>query len=69
MPAPSLIVTNARIYTSDSSAPWAEGLAVASDGTIAAVGSTAEIEKLEGSETQRLDAAGGFVMPGEFSCE
>ncbi len=62
-PRTSLAVVNARIWTGDARRPWAEALAVAGD-RIAAVGSSAEIRKLTGADTQIIDARGRLVLPG-----
>ena len=58
-----LIVTDARVWTADSARPWAEALAVKGDRLIA-VGTRAQVEALAGSGTERMDAGGGFVVPG-----
>jgi len=54
---PALIVTNARIATGDPRRPWATALAV-DGGTLAAVGSAAEILKLAGPSTRIVNLAG-----------
>lgn len=61
--SPDLIVTNARIYTCDSSSPWAEALAV-SDGMITAVGTALEVGALATAATEVVDADGRMLMPG-----
>jgi predicted amidohydrolase YtcJ len=58
-----LIVTNARVITMDNERPTAEAVAI-KDGLIAAVGSSAEITRLQGAGTRIVDAAGGSVVPG-----
>lgn len=60
-PAATLAIVNARVWTADSTRPWAEAIAVNGD-TIVAVGSSAEIRKL-GAE-RVVDAKGGMVTPG-----
>ncbi|NUQ10707.1 MAG: amidohydrolase [Gemmatimonadaceae bacterium] len=60
-PAPSLAIVNARVWTGDSTRPWADAVAISGD-TILAVGSSAEIRKL-GAE-RVIDARGGMVAPG-----
>ena len=63
-PAPAdLIVTNARIYTSDVNRPVAEALAVRS-GRIAFVGSNRGALALGGPRTERLDLTGKTVIAG-----
>jgi len=58
-----LIVTNARIYTSDVNRPVAEALAVR-DGLIAFVGSNRGALALAGPKTERLDLSGKTVITG-----
>ena len=58
---PDLAVVNARVWTGDDSAPWAEGIAVRGD-RITTVGDLAAIEGLGASRV--VDAAGGMVVPG-----
>jgi len=58
-----LIVTNARIYTSDVNRPVAEALAV-KGGRIAFVGSNRGALALAGPRTERLDLAGKTVIAG-----
>src|SRR5687768_13501180 len=57
----SLAIVNARVWTADSTRPWAEAVAVNGD-TIVGVGSSAEIRKL--GATRVVDAKGGMVTPG-----
>ena len=61
--APTVILTGGRVFTSDPDRPWAEAVAVRGD-RIAAVGKSAEIEKLAGPKTRRIDLAGRVVVPG-----
>ncbi|MCB0492377.1 MAG: amidohydrolase [Cyclobacteriaceae bacterium] len=58
-----LIVTNAKIYTVDEANPIAEAIAVL-DGKIVALGTSAEIEKMKGNQTEVIDAGGKLVLPG-----
>jgi predicted amidohydrolase YtcJ len=58
-----LVVTNARIYTSDVNRPVAEALAVRA-GRIAFVGSTRGALALAGPRTERLDLGGRTVITG-----
>ena len=62
-PPADLIVTNAAVYTVNPRQPRAEAVAVRG-GTIAAVGSAAEIAALRGAATQVIDAGGRLVLPG-----
>ncbi|MGH7561998.1 MAG: amidohydrolase [Gemmatimonadales bacterium] len=52
-----------RVWTGDSARPWAQAVAVRGD-TLVAVGDSAEIARLVGGGTTRLDASGGVVVPG-----
>lgn len=58
-----LVLLNGRVYTVDPSRPWAEAVAIAGD-RILAVGTTAEVARLAGPATRRIDLAGAFVSPG-----
>jgi predicted amidohydrolase YtcJ len=59
----TLILTNGRVWTGDSARPRAEAVA-AVDGRIVAVGSSADIARWAGPETQTIDLAGKLVVPG-----
>ena len=61
-PRPTLAVINARVWTGVSARPWAEALAVDSEGHIAAVGTTNAIARL--AATTVVDAHGQMVVPG-----
>lgn len=52
-----------NIYTMDPARPWAEAVAVR-QGTLVAVGTTAEIRRFSGPQTRVHDLRGGFVLPG-----
>ena len=58
-----LIFVNGNIYTVNPEQPRAEAIAV-KNGRIVAVGDNAEIEKWRAAETEVIDLAGQFVMPG-----
>ena len=58
-----LIVYNAKLYTADSSASFAEAVAVRGN-TVFRVGSNREIKRLTQPQTVVLDAHGGAVLPG-----
>ena len=60
-PAATLAIVNARVWTGDSTRPWADAIAVSGD-TILVVGSSAEVRKLGASRV--VDAKGGMVTPG-----
>jgi predicted amidohydrolase YtcJ len=55
-------IVNGRVWTGDSTRPWAEAIAVEGD-RIAAVGSTADIRAMTGGSGE-IDARGGLVAPG-----
>ena len=57
------IFTNARIYTLNSSQPWAESIAV-KDGRILAVGTAAEVDTHRGNMSELVDVEGRMLMPG-----
>jgi hypothetical protein len=61
--APDLIVTNARVLTSDPALPRAEAFAV-KDGRFVAVGSTADVRNLATARTVQIDAAGATITAG-----
>jgi predicted amidohydrolase YtcJ len=58
----SLAVVNARVWTGDRAAPWAEALAVSGE-RLAAVGTNADIRRLASAVTP-IDAGGRLVLPG-----
>ncbi|MDT8429065.1 MAG: amidohydrolase [Pseudomonadales bacterium] len=64
---PDLIVVNAKVYTVDAGLPRAEAFAVTAD-KFTAVGSTADIRNLAGTNTQVFDAQGMTVVPGFIDC-
>ncbi len=61
--AADLVLLNGKIATVDDENPEAEALA-ARDGVIVAVGSTAEIERYAGPETETIDLGGRLAVPG-----
>ncbi|MHB1095240.1 MAG: amidohydrolase [Gemmatimonadaceae bacterium] len=62
-PVADLIVTNARIYTSDDTRPVVEAVAVA-DGKVLFAGNAAGAMALKGAATRVLDVGGRTVIPG-----
>ena len=58
----TLAVVNARVWTGDRAAPWAEALAVGG-GRLAAVGTNAEVRQVAAAVTP-IDAGGRLVLPG-----
>ncbi|HYW08565.1 MAG TPA: amidohydrolase [Longimicrobium sp.] len=61
--APELILTGGKVFTADSTRPWAEAIAISGD-RIVAVGTSAEIERRAGRGTRRIDLGGRVVIPG-----
>jgi predicted amidohydrolase YtcJ len=62
-PDADLIVVNARIWTGDTLAPWAEALAVRGERLIA-VGDRRTVNRFRGGETRVIDADNRLVTPG-----
>jgi predicted amidohydrolase YtcJ len=60
---PDLILTHGRIFTADSTRPWAEALAIHGE-RVVAVGTSVEVERLKTSATRVIDLAGRTVIPG-----
>lgn len=58
----TLAIVNGRVWTGDSTTPWAEAVAIG-NGKILAVGTTADIRRRAG-RAPVIDAAGGMVTPG-----
>jgi predicted amidohydrolase YtcJ len=63
MPAPDVIITNARVHTVDRNRPTARAIAIHGE-RIAAVGSDEEVRPLAASWTRVIDAGGRLVIPG-----
>ena len=61
--APADLVVYGRIWTGDSAAPWAAGLAVSGD-TVRAVGDSASIARYAGAGTRVLANGAAMVVPG-----
>ena len=59
----TLAVVNARVWTGDAAAPWAEALAVSGE-RIVAVGTSAAIRESIGDSTRVIDAKGAMLTPG-----
>jgi predicted amidohydrolase YtcJ len=57
------LVVFGRIWTGDSTRPWAAAMASRGD-TILAVGDSAEVAPLVGGKTARIEAGQGLVAPG-----
>ena len=62
-----LVVTNARVLTSDPAMPRAEAFAV-KNGRFIAVGSSADVRNLAGGPTRVIDAGGNTITPGFIDC-
>jgi predicted amidohydrolase YtcJ len=62
-PSADLILTNGKIITVDDRFSIAQAIAVRGD-RIIAVGTTADITKLAGPQTRRVDLRGKSVVPG-----
>jgi predicted amidohydrolase YtcJ len=60
---PADLVVYGRIWTGDSAAPWAAGLAISAD-TVAAVGDSASIARYAGAGTRVLANGAAMVVPG-----
>ena len=62
IPMADKVLINGRIWTADPARPWAEAVAIR-DGRIAAVGTTGEIRKLAGRETETIDLRARLSCP------
>jgi len=62
-PGAELVLTNAKIYTVDNEASWAEAVAI-QDGKFVYVGGKEGAERFVGEATRKVDLAGRFVLPG-----
>lgn len=60
---PASLIVYGRIWTGDSTRPWAQALAVRGE-RIVALGSRGEIARMAGSGTRVLDNGPGLVTPG-----
>ncbi len=59
----NLLITGARVWTGDSTRPWAEAVAIAGD-RIVAVGTLPEVQPFTAPSTRRLHLPGRFITPG-----
>ena len=57
------LIVYGRVWTGDSTRPWAQGVAVKGD-TIAAVGDSATVARLAGSNTRVIANGKALVAPG-----
>ena len=60
---PELLLTGGKIFTADSTRPWAEAIAIRGE-RIVAVGTAAAVDSLAGPATRRIDLGGRVVVPG-----
>ena len=60
---PDVILIGGKIFTSDSTRPWAEALAIR-NGLVVAVGTTTEVAALAGPQTHAIELGGRTVIPG-----
>jgi predicted amidohydrolase YtcJ len=60
---PETILFNGKIFTSDSSLPYAQAVAIRGE-RIMAVGDSEKIKMLAGAQTKQLDLRGRTVIPG-----
>ncbi len=58
-----LLLLNGYVYTADAQRSVVEAVAV-NDGLISAVGSSADMQSLQGPETRVIDLAGRMMLPG-----
>jgi predicted amidohydrolase YtcJ len=61
--APTLILTDGKVFTADSARPWAEAVAIRGE-RIVAVGSNDAIRRMAGPGTREIRVAGRVVIPG-----
>ena len=61
--APDLLLVGGKVFTSDTTRPWAEALAMRGD-RIVAVGSSAEVRALASPSSRVIDVGGRVVVPG-----
>jgi len=61
--AADIIFTNAKAYTMNTAAPWADSVAVKGN-FITGVGRTQDMKKLAGSGTRIIDLKGKMLLPG-----
>ncbi len=62
-PAPDLVLTGGKVFTADSTHPWAEALAIRGN-RIMAVGTTEAIRRLARRATHEIALGGRVVIPG-----
>ena len=62
-PIADLVLTNAKIYTSDKDQPWAQAVAI-KDGRFIYVGTNEGTEQFVAESTKQTDIGGKLVLPG-----
>ena len=62
-PYPDLILAGGKVFTADSTRPWAQAVAITGD-RIVAVGQTVEVAELAGPDTRVIPLDGKVVIPG-----
>lgn len=62
-PSATLVIKDARVWTGDSSRPWAQAVAARNE-EIILVGSSDEVDQLIGPDTLVIEAEGGMLLPG-----
>jgi predicted amidohydrolase YtcJ len=60
---PTVVLMGARIFTADSTRPWAEAVALRGP-RIVAVGTNAEVARLATGATRRIEVGGRVIVPG-----
>jgi predicted amidohydrolase YtcJ len=60
---PADLVVYGRVWTADSTRPWAEAVAISGD-TIVAVGDSGDVARLAGKSTQVISNGKAMVVPG-----
>lgn len=61
--APDLLLVDGKVFTADTTRPWAEAVAIRGE-RIVAVGTTAQIRRLAGQATRVIDVGGRVIVPG-----
>jgi predicted amidohydrolase YtcJ len=62
-PPPADLLVYGRVWTGDTTRPWAEAVATRGD-TIVAVGGRGELDRFRGPNTRVMDNGGALVTPG-----
>ena len=60
---PDTVLVNGKVFTANAQAPWAQAVAITGE-RITAVGDTAAVTAMAGSNTRRIDLGGRTVVPG-----